>query len=772
MVEQEASFQQLMQDGHSASWDQNWEQAAEYYRKALMIHPKHPQALTSCGLALLELGDLDKALQCYLRAAEAEPEDALPLEKIAQIYARMGNFRQSIAVSMSAADLYLKQKDAAKAIENWEHVTKLDPDNIPARSRLALVHERLGNSSQAISEYLSIASLLQKQGNPNKARQTIDRALKLSPDSAEAQRYLNLLKDFKPLPQPAVSPDNASFETVRREKKSVLEDKTKQKLDPVSQACQDALTLLAGRLFEVDEESGLQTAPKGLRKLVSTTPGKFFKSKDLSRIRQHLTHAIELQTRGQVEKALNEWQLAMDSGLDHVAAFYNLGYLYARCDRPQEAIRCLEISAKDADFALGSRLLLGELLLKQYKLSEAFQDYLQALKVADVSGAPRDQAAGLARQYDHMIATYRQNNNSAVQEKFCANIKALLFQPDWPVLLAQVRQQQPEYRPDMPLEPLIEMLVVANSSQVVVSVSAINEMIEKGQLNTAMEEALYTISLAPTYLPLHSLIGELMVKRGDLERAVSKFQVVSRAYAVRNELDQALQYSRRVVELDPTNLEARKKLIDQLKTSGETKQAIEETVRLAEAQYKLADLNTARGTYLTAIQMEQQTNANPSSQAHLLHRVVDIDMQNLDWRQALNDLEQIMRLSPGDQKALTEVVRLRLRFGQEQQAMSAVDDYAAFLASKNNLARLAPFLVGLLEEHPDLIPLRRRLVDAYVNLGKTQEAVAQLDLIGETMLQSGDRTGAIQTIEKIISLSPPNKAEYLVLLNQLRSGSG
>lgn len=75
---------------------------------------------------------------------------------------------------------------------------------------------------------------------------------------------------------------------------------------------------------------------------------------------------------------------------------------------------------------------------------------------------------------------------------------------------------------------------------------------------------------------------------------------------------------------------------------------------------------------------------------------------------------------------------------------------------------------SLVSEHPQNIPVRRRYVDALVSVEKSSEAISQLDEIGEALLQSGDRAGAIQAIEKIISLGPSNKDEYLTLLAQLR----
>ena len=125
-------FQQAMNQGHSAAWDQAWERAASYYRQALGEFPDHPQALTSLGLALIELQEFDEALICYQRAAKALPQDPLPMEKVALLYERMGGLDQASRASLRAAELYLKNREVTKAIENWERVTRLDPENLQA----------------------------------------------------------------------------------------------------------------------------------------------------------------------------------------------------------------------------------------------------------------------------------------------------------------------------------------------------------------------------------------------------------------------------------------------------------------------------------------------------------------------------------------------------------------------------------------------------------------------------------------------------------------
>ena len=75
---------------------------------------------------------------------------------------------------MAAADLWLKHRDADKAIENWARVTRLQADNLRAHSRLAVVYERLGRKSQAVREFISMAALLQDVGQIGEALKAID----------------------------------------------------------------------------------------------------------------------------------------------------------------------------------------------------------------------------------------------------------------------------------------------------------------------------------------------------------------------------------------------------------------------------------------------------------------------------------------------------------------------------------------------------------------------------------------------------------------------
>lgn len=777
MAESQDTFQQAMNQGHSAAWDQNWDKAAAYYRQALEIHPDQFQALTSLGLALIELQEYEEALRFYQKATRVKPEDPLPLEKIAQLCERMGSLDLAAQAALRAAELYLKNRDVQKAIENWGRVTRLDPENLQAHSRLAMVYERLGEKSRSVSEYLAAASALQNSGNTEKARQAIEQALRINPNSQEAEQYLSLIKDFKPLPKPArPRGGTAPLRMSQVRQLQAPQNAAQPELDPVSQACQKALTVLAGMLFEIEEENNEQAAAapptrKGLQALVTSVSTAFSKPQDRSRLMLHLSQVIDLQTRGEFSQAADELQRALELGFEHPAVSFDLGYLFTQIGKADSGVRHLQNSVKNADYALGSRILLGDLFFRKGQYREASFEYLQALKLADVQIAPIQQAQELSQLYELLIESHRQQKDVKAQQVLCENVHEMLARPDWRDQLKLARQQMPEFGESGPLIPLAEVLTEARSGQVIEAVSKIYRLMKEGLYHSATEEAFFALQQTPTYLPLHSVMGEMLAQSGDIEGGVAKFQVVSRSYAARGEMQQAIQFARKVVELAPTDLSARTKLIEQLLAFGQVENAIDEYVQLAEVYYSLADLAMARKTYMDAFKAAQQANLDRSSKIRLLHRIADIDLQSLDWRQALRILEQIRTLQPEDKDARLQIIQLSFRLNQEQQALAELDNYLAYLTSNARTHQALTFMEKLVEEYPDSIPVRRRYVDNLVNAGRVSDAINQLDAMGEALLQSGDRAGAIQAIESIIALSPPNREEYLKLLSELRQRS-
>ncbi len=770
MPGREDIFQKAMNEGHSYAWDQEWSKAAAAYRKALQEFPDHPKALNSLGLALFQQGNYEEALQIYKRVAFVSPQDPVAMEKLAQLFERTGHLKEAIEAALKAADLFLNQRDVDKAIENWVRVTTLDPEHILAHSRLALAHERLNHKQQAVTEYLAVASLLQRAGNLQKAAELVNKAAQIMPESAEAKQAQALLRSGQLLPKP-LRPKGGTGPIAMAQIKQLDQPKkqTDSGLDPVAEARQKALTRLAEILFDYSSnDSPVAQARRGLQALMRGTGQLSLQQNEQAKVVLHLGQAIDAQSKGNDAQAAEELEHALEAGFNHPALYFDLGLLRSNGDRLESALRHLAHAVKHNDFNLAARLLMGQINQRLGRLQAASIEYLEALKLADSAVVPPEHADELRQMYEPLIEAQSSQKDEVALKRICDSIHDLLMRKNWRDHLHKAREQLPKQQDGGLPIPLAEIILQAQSSQILESINLIHQLARAGKLRSAMDEAFQALNYAPTYLPLHTLIGDLLVRENHIPEAIAKFTVVANAYSVRGEAAQAAKTLRRVVQLSPMDLNARTRLIDQLVALGQVNDAINEYLELADIYYRLAELDMARKTYTTALRFVQQVNADRSWNVHILQRMADIDMQRLDWKQALRVYEQIRTLRPDDENARKNLVELCLKLGQPAQAGVELENYITYLQANNRSAQAIPFIKDLLKERPDEPILRRALAQAYQQAGQIEEAVNELDALAESLLDTGKKEEAIEIVNQILLMNPPNANQYRQLLIQLQ----
>lgn len=769
MPAREDIFQKAMNEGHSAAWDQEWEKAVSAYRRALEEFPDHPKALNSLGFALYQLGSLEESLQIYTRASQVSPDDPVPMEKVAQLSERIGDLKTAADAAIRAGDLFLKQRDTEKAFENWVRVTNINPEHAVARSRLAQVHEKLGHAQQAATEYLAIASIAQRAGSAGKTNEMVQKAQSLLPDSPEVKQALTLLKTGQLLPKPIRGKGGTAPIRMAQVKQLQQPQKAASGLDPVAEARQKALTRLAELLFEYSDESPAAKERRGLSAIMKGTGPLSMQQNEQTRIILHLGQAIDAQSKGNDSQAAEEMESALDAGFKHPALYFNLGLLRFKGERFESAQRFLQNAVKHNDYALATRLLLGQILIRKSDFHSAALDYLEALKLADATTVTTEEAEDIRQQYEPLVEAYQNQKDEAALRKVCENIEGLLMRSDWREQLHKVRDQIPRQEGNIPT-PLADVILQAQSSHVIESMNRINQLARMGSLRSAMDEAYDAVQYAPTYLPLHTLMGDLLVKEERTADAIAKFSVVAQSYSVRGEAGQATKLLRRIIQLSPMDLGARNRLIEQFVARGQIDDAVNEYLELAAIHYRLAELDKARKTYTTALRLAQQGNADRHWNIHILQRMADIDMQRLDWKQALRVYEQIRTLDPDDATSRKQIIELSLRMAQNEKAITELENYISHLESQNKNELAIKFLEELVQEHNDQPLLKRTLAAQLHRAGQTSEAVSVLDALGETLIENGDKLNAVEVINQIVLMNPPNVDDYRQLLNQLRNG--
>ena len=117
---------------------------------------------------------------------------------------------------------------------------------------------------------------------------------------------------------------------VRQAETSKTVEEIHPRLDPIQDAKQIALTMLAELLFEQEEAQGHQPVKDFLRssKVRAEEPGiNLIRPK----IILHLSQAIDFQSHGDdIACILLSWNVLWMSGLDNSAAYFDLGFLQSK----------------------------------------------------------------------------------------------------------------------------------------------------------------------------------------------------------------------------------------------------------------------------------------------------------------------------------------------------------------------------------------------------------------------------------------------------------
>jgi len=767
-------FRRSMNQGHSAAWEGRWQEALEHYNRALAEFPDNAPTLNSLALAHLQLGNLDQALELYRRAADVTPEDPLPFEKIAQIHKQNGRIIEAVDFSMQAAERHLNLRDADKAIKNWTRVTRLRPENIDAHAKLAAVYEKLGRNAQAVTEYLAVASLQQHSGMNDEAIRSGEHALSLNTKNKEAQEAVAMLNSSQFLPKPVrqggvSGPLRLGPMGTRSLNRKALQPKFEEGLDPIAEAWQKSVQLLANLLFDL---SPIDTQPlrktsslRSIAKVVSD--GLLSRGFDEVAIVNHLSRAIELQSAKKLKESGDELKAAINAGLNHPAAHFNLGMILLEEAESENAQRSFQQARKHADFALAARLLMGDYYRKREQYPEATVEYLYALSVADSWVVPEEKSVDLRDAYEPLIAEMTQTADDNEIKLLCENIRHLLMQPNWRIGVNEARGQLPGTPVGVTPLPVIEVLMHSNSGRLVDALARINRISREGYFRAAMEEAYIALEFSPSYLPLHVHMGELLLMNDRPQQATEKLSTVARVYAARGESDRATQMYERIVTISPLDVNARIHLIDQLTAHGQLEEAASQTLELADVYYRLAQLDIARDTYDQALRLVHGIDVDASWNVQILHQMADIDLQRLDWRKALRVYEQLRTMAPNDEIARLNLVQLNLRLGQTNKANVELDNFLSLLNSHGQEQDAGNFLRRIVEENPDYLLGRRRLAELYQQNGQREESIREWNKVGELLVAAGDREGAKAAVRAILALNPPNAQRYHQFLNRL-----
>jgi len=764
-------YQEALNRGAQYAWDNDWRRAARHFEIARAEFPDDPTPFKRLGQTHFELNEYPNALRFYQQAARLDPTDVVTLGRIADVFERLGRIDEAALTYMAVAEAHIKSRDLDATVSHWERATRLDPNLVSARQRLALVYHRQGRIRESIREHLALARIYQARGDIQQAAVVCKAALDMDPNNPDVLRAVELLRQGVTMQEP-VSPDSSPAEP--------------EKPAPVAFTMAEALRT-AAEAFESDEVAGWDERPEVVdvergspvedarQAALADLAGSFFED-DLAGAGAAMnktgrdaliSKAIACQTRGQVDEAIAVYERAMEGGVRQPAAHFNLGLLYQERLRLDEAISQLELSLEDSEYKLGSHFALGECYRAKGKFDEALTHFMQVAKIVDMRTVKREQVDDLMRLYESLADTYAVRGEQEQAVAFTNALVDFLSTKGWEDKVKESRERLDALTEGGQTMSLAEILTVPGSEQLLESISLTSEYVRRGWLDTAAEECYRAVQMAPFYLPIHLQLAKLLEQRGQIEAAGNKYVAVAQVYRTRGDLRRAMDAFERAMVLAPLDMALRTRLIEMLKRHGEIDRALEHSAALAESYYQLAQIDKARDKYQETLKLAPRGSPEKQWTLRILHRIADIDMQRLSWREAVGAYYQIVQISPDDERASVTLVELLFKMGQSHQALAELDRFLARLAAQGRTKKILAILNDMISQQPDNMGLLNRSAAAYAQAGKRDKAMTHLDRLGELQLDAGLRAEAANTVRVILSLQPADVAGYRKLLQQI-----
>jgi tetratricopeptide (TPR) repeat protein len=757
-------FEESIRAGADAAWNGNWDQAIAAYQRALAEFPQDVGALIGLGLAYSGAGQLEATLESYQQAIALAPDDPGLYERVGRTWEQLGRGREAADAFLASAERYLSQQQAPHlALERWQDAVRVCPDCLQAHTQLLQYYRRHGQMRETVQECLALARIYQAQGQREHAEQICQYALKLAPHAPEVLATLDDLRFGEQTavalegevpqgqPRPLIAGEQGVPAALDFQATPVMETNEEQG-SPVDIARQRALAHLAESFFEEEEAAALS----------SMTPRSSKAESDAL-----IGRALDSQTRGRTEDAIAAYEKVIEAAGERPAVRFNLGLLYQGKTRFDAAISQFERAVSHPEYALGSHFALGECYRAQGRIDEAVEHFVEVLKIIDLANARPEQADDLTQLYESLADSYVAKGEREQALEFTNSLVEFLSQRGWEDRVVQARHRLDALVQEGPPLSLAEMLAIPGSERILESIALAQEYVKRGMSYAALEECQHALGLAPTYLPIHRQLAQVLVAMGQLDIAVSKFVVIGDAYRIRGNIRPAAAVYQRALELAPMDTVVRAKLIDLLISHGKIDEALEHYLILADSYYQLAQIEQARKMYQEALQLAPRGSDERRWEVRILHEIGDIHMQRVEWKRAVEVYEQICKLAPEDERARSTLMHLYYRLDRPELAIVELDSLLTIYRKNGEVQRIFALLEDEVRERPDNILLRTRLAQAYLDAGDAKKALGHLDKLGDLLLEAGRYDDAKATIRAIIALQPPNVVAYEQLLDQL-----
>ncbi|MGE3544240.1 MAG: tetratricopeptide repeat protein [Kofleriaceae bacterium] len=165
----------------------------------------------------VDKGKIDKAVKEYLRIVSEDPKDVRVWLKIGDLYAKKGAKQDAIETYQKVARFYHEQGFFQKAVAVYKQILKLDPRLVDVILSLAELYRQLGQMSEAMQHFESVAAHFHREGNTKEALATVKKLVDMDPETIATRIKLAELYSKEGLVEDAAAEFQVACDQLRRQ---------------------------------------------------------------------------------------------------------------------------------------------------------------------------------------------------------------------------------------------------------------------------------------------------------------------------------------------------------------------------------------------------------------------------------------------------------------------------------------------------------------------------------------------------------------------------
>ncbi|MEW6282147.1 MAG: tetratricopeptide repeat protein, partial [Candidatus Eremiobacterota bacterium] len=350
-------------------------------------------------------------------------------------------------------------------------------------------------------------------------------------------------------------------------------------------------------------------------------------------------------------------------------------------------------------------------------------------------------------------------------------------------------------------KPLVSLSIEEESPpDHVVRAHEIRDQVQDADVTTAINLYRRAVEEAPDNLVLRTDLADIHMRYGLLDDAVVQYrQIIMRkpqSVSLRHKLIQAqlwndnyeesaitlleladlhsenrnfqdaLDALQIVLSLDPHNFDARRKLVDRFAAVGQSSLAAHHLRQLAEGALTKGNVEEAINAFQQLMRISDdpaledrlaqvhESQGNTEEALRLLRGLSNRYHEAQRWEEAANVTERIIALDPDNLDMRRSLIQQYEGLGLHDRVVAQQFDLASYFHGQGNMNEAIELLERVVTARPDYHEARHRLADAYLDVGRIEDATKHTDTLTQHYLATMDHATAIALYVRLVEAMP------------------